>query len=159
MKTSIREATSDDLPTLIELLYESDIFHWNALPGHFEIPGEPARTEDYVNHLLDEENGVILVAERGGQIIGLVQLAFFDERSGPYRRRHPHAAIGDVAVTAEHRRTGVGRLLMAAAHDWAQARGAAEIELTVWDFNEDATALYESLGYQTTRHTMRKLLE
>ena len=159
MATSIREATSNDLPRLIELLYESDILHWNALPDHFDIPGEPARAEDYVNQLLDEENGVILVAERDEVVVGLVQLAVFDERSGPYRRKRPYAAIGDLIVASEHRRAGVGRLLMAAAHDWAQARGADEIELTVWDFNRDATALYESLGYQTTRHIMSKVLE
>ena len=48
---------------------------------------------------------------------------------------------------------------MAAASDWAQAKGAAEIELAVWGFNRDAAALYESLGYQTTRRTMSKSLE
>ena len=151
MTTSIREATSNDLPRLIELLYESDILHWNALPDHFAIPGEPARAEDYVNHLLDEENGVILVAELEGVVIGLIQLAVFDERSGPYRRKRPHAHIGDIVVSGEHRRTGVGRMLLAAADGWAKARGAEEIELTVWDFNDDAIALYESLGYQATK--------
>ena len=143
----------------IGLLYESDVFHRNALPDHFDHLGEPARAEGYVNHLLDEANGVILVAELEGVVVGLVQLAVFDERSGPYRRKRRHAAIGDVVVTSEHRHAGVGRMLMAAAHDWAKARGAAEIELTVWDFNEDATALYESLGYETTRRTMLRPLE
>ncbi len=157
--TSVREATARDMEALIGLLYESDILHWNALPDHFDDPGEPARGQAFVNHLLDEENGVILVAESAGRVIGLIQLAVFDERSGPYRRKHPHAHIGDVVVASDHRRAGVGRLLMAAAHDWAKARGAAEIELNVWQFNRDATALYESLGYQTTQHTMRKLLD
>ncbi len=159
MTASIREATSNDLPRLIELLYESDILHWNALPDHFAIPGEPARAEDYVNHLLDEENGVILVAELEGVVIGLIQLAVFDERSGPYRRKHPHAHIGDIVVSGEHRRAGVGRMLMAAADGWAKARGAEEIELTVWDFNSDAIALYESLGYTITKRTMLRSLE
>ncbi|MCH8010121.1 MAG: GNAT family N-acetyltransferase, partial [Chloroflexi bacterium] len=88
-----------------------------------------------------------------------VQLAVFDERSGPYRRKRRHAAIGDVVVTSEHRHAGVGRLLMAAASDWAQAKGAAEIERTVWDFNRDATALYKSLGYHTTKRMMLRPLE
>ncbi len=50
-------------------------------------------------------------------------------------------------------------MLMAEAHNWANARGATEIELTVWDFNSAATALYESLGYRTTRRIMRRRLE
>ncbi len=88
-----------------------------------------------------------------------VQLAAFDERNGPHPRTWPHAKIGDIVVTREHRRSGVGRMLMAAASDWAKARGAAEIELTVWDFNRDATALYESLGFQATKRTMLRRLD
>lgn len=156
MSRSIREATSRDMPALVRLLHESNVFHWNALPDHFGDPGEPVRGEKYVKHLLDEENGVILVAEQDSVVVGLVQLAVFDERSGPHPRRRPHAKIGDIVVTAEHRRTGIGRALIAAANDWAEARGAAEIELEVWDFNRDAIGLYESLGYQTTNRTMRK---
>ena len=159
MNCSIREATAQDTDALIGLLYESDILHWNALPDHFDDPGEPARGEDYVNHLLDEENGAILVAELAGVIVGLVQLAVFDDRSGPHRRKRPHAAIGDLVVTSEHRRTGIGRMLMAAAHDWAKARGAAEIELNVWDVNRDAAAFYQSLGYETAQRTMSTLLD
>ena len=133
MATSIREATSRDMDAQIGLLYESDVFHRNALPDHFDHLDEPARAEGYVNHLLDEANGVILVAELEAVVVGLVQLAVFDERSGPYRRKHPHAHIGDIVVSGEHRRTGVGRMLLAAADGWAKARGAEEIELTVLD--------------------------
>ena len=147
------------MDALIGLLYESNVSHRNALPDHFDELVGPVRREDYVNHLLDEANGVILVAELEGVVVGLIQLAVFDERSGPYRRKHPHAHIGDIVVSGEHRRTGVGRMLLAAADGWAKARGAEEIELTVWDFNTDATALYKSLGYQTTWRIMSRRLE
>ena len=158
MTTSIREATPQDMEALIGLLYESDVLHWNALPDHFGAPGKPVRIEFYVKHLLDEGNGVILVAERNDAILGLVQLAVFDVRSGPHPRKRPHAKIGDLVVTSEHRRSGVGRMLMAAANDWAKARGAAEIELEVWDFNREAAAFYDSLGYQTAKRTLSKLI-
>lgn len=159
MTSTIREATAQDMPEIILLLYESDIFHWDALPDHFGNPGEPVRVEHYVKHLLDEENGVMFVAERENAIVGLVQLAAFDQRAGPHPREWPHAKIGDIVVTRESRRSGVGRMLMAAATDWAKARGAAEIELEVWDFNGNARALYESLGYKTTKRTMLRRLD
>ena len=145
------------MEALIGLLYESDVLHWNALPDHFGAPGKPIRIEYYVKHLLDEENGVILVAKRNDAILGLVQLAVFDERTGPHPRQQPHAKIGDLVVTGEYSRSGVGRMLMAAANDWAKARGATEIELEVWDFNREATAFYESLGYRTARSTLSRL--
>ena len=88
MATSIREATSRDMDALIGLLYESNVSQRNALPDHFDELVGPVRREDYVNHLLDEANGVILVTELEGVGVGLVQLAVFDERSGPYRRKY-----------------------------------------------------------------------
>ena len=48
---------------------------------------------------------------------------------------------------------------MAAVHEWARDRGALEIELGVWDFNSDATALYESLGYRSAHRTMSMRLD
>ena len=51
-----------------------------------------------------------------------------------------------------------GEQALAAADRWAKANGAQEIELTVWDFNSAATALYESLGYKTTKRSMLKPL-
>jgi ribosomal protein S18 acetylase RimI-like enzyme len=38
---------------------------------------------------------------------------------------------------------------MEAAHRWAAEKGAGTVELTVWDFNTEALALYEKLGYTT----------
>jgi ribosomal protein S18 acetylase RimI-like enzyme len=35
----------------------------------------------------------------------------------------------------------------------------AEVELTVWEFNEDAIAFYEKLGYTTILKRLWKALE
>jgi ribosomal protein S18 acetylase RimI-like enzyme len=69
------------------------------------------------------------------------------------------AAIDNIVVQADQRGRGIGRLLMAAAQDWAKARGLYEVELTVFEFNDAARHLYENLGYRTLTRRMRLKLD
>ena len=64
-----------------------------------------------------------------------------------------------IGVAATQRGQGVGRALMAHAHEWARGQGIFEAELTVWEFNQRAIAFYEELGYTTTVRRMWKELE
>lgn len=43
---------------------------------------------------------------------------------------------------------------MESAYLWAKKRGATEVELEVWEFNQDAISFYEKLGYETAKRTM-----
>jgi ribosomal protein S18 acetylase RimI-like enzyme len=66
--------------------------------------------------------------------------------------------ITTVALRAEHRGRGWGRLLMQRAEDEARARGLGRIGLGVDAANAGAIGLYEQLGYRTTRRAMEKKL-
>ncbi len=71
------------------------------------------------------------------------------------RRR---AFVDSLAVGQEFRRHGIGRALMDQAHAWAIAKGAADVELNVYEFNQPALAFYQALGYETsTRRMVRSL--
>ena len=45
------------------------------------------------------------------------------------------------------------------AQVWAIAKGAASIELNVYEFNQAAISFYERLGYQTLSRKMSKELK
>lgn len=78
--------------------------------------------------------------------------------------------LQSLAVDPEARRRGLGRALIAAAEEAAQARGARHMQLELREDNGAAEALYESLGYrhhgtwlayyedQSDAHCMQKLL-
>jgi ribosomal-protein-alanine N-acetyltransferase len=57
------------------------------------------------------------------------------------------ATLESIAVRAEFRGAGVGRLLGDAALQWAGAQGAESMELEVRASNAAALALYRSLGF------------
>jgi N-acetylglutamate synthase len=66
------------------------------------------------------------------------------------------AGITDVWVSPEHRRQGLGSVVMAALLEWAAERGATTAYLQVRGDNPPALALYATLGFRT-HHTYRYL--
>ncbi|MFL5959165.1 MAG: GNAT family N-acetyltransferase [Gaiellaceae bacterium] len=65
--------------------------------------------------------------------------------------RGEDAWIGGVGVVPAARRAGVGKALMRALHEQALERGVLRVWLEVIVENTGAFALYEKLGYRTTR--------
>lgn len=59
-----------------------------------------------------------------------------------------HAELTEFYVTPSYRRRGVGRALLHAAEQLAQARGAHELILLTGADNEGAQAFYAAAGYE-----------
>ena len=79
--------------------------------------------------------------------------SFICGRRGPKASRR-YVVVENLIVSVKSRRIGVGKALMSAVHQWAAENNAREIELTVWEFNEEALAFYEALGYAPMRRRM-----
>jgi ribosomal protein S18 acetylase RimI-like enzyme len=70
------------------------------------------------------------------------------------QRKRAVAVLESVVVDHAHRGAGIGRSLVGEVRQWAEERGAEYLELTVWEFNTGAIALYKSLGFDTLSRTM-----
>jgi RimJ/RimL family protein N-acetyltransferase len=79
----------------------------------------------------------MLVAVAGGEIVG--ELVVIESGFG-------FGEIG-MMVAADWRRRGVGTALVAAAIEWARARGLHKLTLSVFPHNEAAIALYRKFGF------------
>ena len=62
-----------------------------------------------------------------------------------------------LAIAREARGRGLGRAMMKAALDWADANGITQIELTVLPDNAVALALYRDTGFIETEYRPRAL--
>jgi GNAT superfamily N-acetyltransferase len=139
---SIRRAVAADLPRLVELLMSG------ALPGapNDEDPTDADRYQDALEEIRAGGSDV-LVAERGGEVVGFCQLLVF---------RHLQAKGGlcaeleSVHVHADERGKGVGGVLVRAAVDRARALGCYRVQLTSNRQREEAHRFYESLGFEPT---------
>jgi len=157
--TIIRIAEREDYEGLCAVIKELDVFHADALPHFFRHFDEPARPLQWFIDALENPESLLLVAEHGGMIVGFLGALVRQNPDLPMFVPRRWLVVDNVAVLNAYRRMGVGRALMQQAHEWAQAQSLAEVELTVWEFNEDAFAFYEKLGYTTIVKRLWKALE
>ncbi|MEO1590924.1 MAG: GNAT family N-acetyltransferase [Cyanobacteria bacterium J06632_22] len=76
-----------------------------------------------------------------------------DQRTG-----EAQAYVFLVYVAPEHRRQGIGTVLMQQAQQWAHQNGYGSISLQVFEANQAALALYRKLGYESQAVWLTKAL-
>jgi ribosomal protein S18 acetylase RimI-like enzyme len=127
--TELRPATAADVPTLTELV--------QAAYGHYvERLGGPPRplTDDYADVVRTQR---VTVAERGGEVVGLIVLGVGDEGF----------VVDNVAVDPSHQGSGVGRALLEHAEAEARRAGFDSIYLYTHERMIENLALYSRIGY------------
>lgn len=165
MTMRARHATASDDRAVRELLAEVARLHMLALPHVFR-PGKSALERDeYLfagrsfTAFLEDRDGLLLVAEAGGSIVGVLLGRIERSAATPVLAARRTLHVLSLMVRSGSRRAGIGRALMKAAENWAKGAGATEVELHVWEFNQEALAFYEALGYETVERTMRRSIE
>jgi len=159
MEISVREATVDDYRALCGLFEEIDALHRGHLPHLFQKPGGPAREPDYYSGLIADEDTALFVAEAGGELVGAVQAIVRETPDFPILVPRRYVVVESIVVKSGFQNHGIGRALMEEMRAWAVAKGAAAIELNVYEFNQTAIAFYECLGYQVVSRKMSKDLK
>jgi len=166
MQFAIRAATARDLDALLPIIDEVDALHREHLPHIFRKPEGPPRDQAYLLGVLADESYALFVAHAEGpalsnvegEILGFVQVAIHDALPYPILVPRRVANVENLAIREGFRRAGVGRALMRQAERWAEDRGASEIELSVYQFNQSAMSFYRELGYSTSLRRMGKRL-
>lgn len=152
----IRRATIEDYTGICAILATTDAIHHASEPTIFRPSTESARPRALFEQWLADPDWAIFVADDEYQVIGVL---FLTERRTPDHhllKPRRYAVVDTLAVAEGWRSQGIGRVLMQQAETWAKERGITEIELSVWEFNQRALALYEKLGYRTMRRYMSK---
>ncbi len=148
MEIAVGRARGDDYEALCRLLEGVDHLHRERLPHLFQATPGPARSREYIEGLLANPQALVLVAEAGGDPVGCLLAELRASPPIPIFVPRLTAVIDTLVVASGWRRQGVGRALMEAAHAWAREHGADDLELTVYEFNEGASAFYQALGYE-----------
>ena len=151
----IREAQAADYAGMCKLFGEVDALHAERAPWMFRTPLSEPRSAEFLANQLSHADSTLFVAD-AGELVGVATVVM---RSAPeFGVFVPQrwAVLDGIAVTRAWQRRGVGRALTGAAEGWARTQGARWVELVVYDFNANARAFYEALGYLPTSMKLRK---
>ncbi len=127
----VRAARFADAPAIASLLAE------------LGYPQDAEAAEAQLGAWAGDPRGVVLVAESDGSPAGVVAAHAIPylERPGSFAR------VVALSVARAHRRSGLGRRLLAAVEAWAAELGCRDIEITSSRRRDDAHAFYGALGF------------
>jgi ribosomal protein S18 acetylase RimI-like enzyme len=159
MEISIRPAGDRDIEALCEMYYEFHEFHVRGVPTHLRSLGDRERWDrsylrEALGKIIQSDDAEVFVAEVAGKLAGLVEVYVRQDADEATLVQHRYAELQSVMVLSPFRRNGVGIRLVGVARQWARDKGATEMRLGVWEFNEAARAFYEALGFKTLKRRM-----
>lgn len=143
----IRPATAADLPAIVAMLADDP---WGA--GR-ESPDDLAPYRAAYRQLANDPNQHLVVAVRGGNIVGTLQLTVVP---GLSRRGATRSIIEGVRVHADERGSGLGTRMIEWAVDESRRLDCQLVQLTSDVARTDAHRFYERLGF-TASHVGFKL--
>ncbi len=132
----IRPATEEDAQLLFDLILE--------LASYEKLADEVAGDAEVLRRSLFEERAAeaLLLETPDGEAVGyaifFTTFSTFECRSGIW--------LEDVYVRPEHRRGGIGRLVMEHLANLALDRGHVRLDWVALEWNEPALDFYEQLG-------------
>ena len=133
---TIRKASIEDLNALAIL--------FDCYRQFYEQTPNLTLAKIFIAERINNQESVIFVAENSDEkLIGFCQIypSFCSVAAAKT------GVLYDLFVDSTARKTGAGRALMLAAHEYAVNNGMARLDLTTAKTNLNAQALYESLGW------------
>lgn len=152
-KISIREAEERDLSSIQELNkmlfdYEDQFDKTYNLDWPYSDGGER-----FFKACIKEDNGIALVAESGGKIIGYA-CAWIDNYSA--RTTNPICEIENMFVLEEFRNKGTGTRLVRKIENIAKGKGARRLKVLGKIKNEKALKFYKRLDFEHAKFFMER---
>lgn len=129
---TIREATDDDVPTIVAILREAFAEQADLAPPS----GALSETEESVLRLMEKAR--VALAALDGRIVGC---QFFEPKSN-------YLYLFRLAVLPAYRKHGIGSALIAYAEEQARAMGFLRTQFSVRLALPRQRAYYERLGYR-----------
>ncbi len=136
MSINVRPAEKKDRDELTKLMYEYVVdFYQRPRP-------EVGKMHHIIELLLEQEEGVQFVAEKGGKLAGFATLYFTYSTT----RADKITVMNDLYVVEEDRGSGVAQELFKACEDYTKENGYVHMSWVTAPDNYRAQRFYEKMG-------------
>lgn len=140
-EVTIREATLDDLPTLLE--FEQGVIEAER-PMDAGLKRTPTNYYD-IERLITSPDIRLDIAAVEGQLVGCGYARI--EPAKPYLQYDRQSYLGFMYVRPDHRGRGINQLILDDLYRWTISRGVTEVRLEVYPTNTAAIRAYEKAGF------------
>ena len=142
----------------IEVIDHADtIDELNEKPEIFKA-GFNKELQDHIYTIWKDPEQKIIVAESEGMICGFAVLHHIHKLETPFMQERDFIDIDEFCVDKKYRRQGIASEMIAFIKAYTKEQGINCMELNMWEFNEDALAFYEAVGFKTYRRYMEMML-
>ncbi|MFD7338549.1 GNAT family N-acetyltransferase [Streptomyces violascens] len=145
----IRPAAPEDIPTIVAMLAD------DPLGAQRESPDDLTPYRMAYDRLAGDPNQHLVVAARGGEVVGTLQLTVIP---GLSRRGSTRSIIEGVRIHSAERGSGLGTRLIEWAVDESARQGCQLVQLTSDVTRTDAHRFYERLGFEASHVGFKKPL-
>ena len=149
----IRFAKENELVRVNELRKQVNDLHVEGKPEVFKA-GFNDELRDHVYDIWNDPEQEIVVADSDGIICGFAVLHHIVKPATPFMYERDFMDVDEFCVDKEYRRQGVASEIITFIRKYAKEKGFNRIELNMWEFNQDALAFYEAVGFKTYRRYM-----
>lgn len=155
----IRPADINDLDDLTRLYYDFHEFHVIGVPDHLVSLGDRDTYDNSglkaaLEKIFQSDDSIIFLAILDNHAVGLAEIYIREDDPNLTRVTRRHGYLQSLMVDHKFRKQGIGRLLMETAEKWVKDKGATEMRLDIWEFEQGPLDFYESIGYHTLRRKM-----
>jgi ribosomal protein S18 acetylase RimI-like enzyme len=159
MTVSIRPAQDPHVEALCDIYYDFHEFHVCGVPTHLRSLGDREQWDrtslrEALVKIMESDDSEIFLAEVAGEPVGLIEVYVRQDPDEATLVQHRYAELQSLVVSAPFRRNGIGTQLVAVARRWAGEKGATEMRLGIWEFNQAAREFYETVGFKTLKRRM-----
>jgi ribosomal protein S18 acetylase RimI-like enzyme len=145
---NIRKATSEDALLLSDLSRDVQSLHAQNYADIFKIPQSADFAISFFDEMLADPAVSIFIAEENGEAIGYILCKLIERPENPFTFAMRSLLVEHISVHPAARGQGVGTALMKEAEMLAKELAVQRTQLDSWDFNTDAHAFFERLGFQ-----------
>lgn len=136
---TVREATTEDLPSVLALHGQPALDNGNILPLD--------KAQEIFDRFSAYPDYTLYVVEQGGRMVATFALLIMDNLG---HLGAPSGVVEDVVVAADCQGGGIGTAMMQFAVDRCREKGCYKLTLSSNMKRERAHAFYEGIGF--TRH-------